>query len=66
MLVVDKTSDSKDSEAVSIAAQTIGQRLDNRIAYARKEVERLCIAKAKAEALGILDYPHEFVETLVY
>lgn len=40
---------------------TVGEMLDIRIQTARKQVETLCILKAKAEASGILEFPHSFV-----
>jgi hypothetical protein len=55
-----------NSEAIAREPRTVGQSLDSRIKHARQQVEQLCIAKAKAEALGILDYPQEFVEQLAY
>lgn len=39
--------------------QTVEEVLTERIEYSRKEVERLCIAKAKAETLGLLKYPYQ-------
>lgn len=45
---------------------TVGQSLDRRIKIARERVERLCIAKAKAEACGILDFPQRFIEDVAY
>ena len=45
---------------------TVGQALDRRIKSARERVERLCIAKAKAEACGILDFPQRFIEEVAY
>jgi hypothetical protein len=36
---------------------TIGETLDRRIEVARKNVEDLCITKAKLEALNVLDHP---------
>jgi hypothetical protein len=53
---------TKSSE--SLTERTVGQTLDMRIANARAEVERLCNLKAKAEALNILQYPFEFIQTL--
>lgn len=41
--------------------RTIRTNLDEEIKRARERVENLCIAKAKAETLGILDYPHKEV-----
>ncbi len=51
-----------DGEQVTLVRKprTVGERLDERIASARKEVERLCILKAKAEALNILDHEYDF------
>ena len=46
--------------------QTVGQHLDQQIANARANVERLCIAKAKAETAQILDYPMQFIYQLAY
>ena len=48
------------------APRTVGESLNARIKYARQQVESLCITKAKAEALGILDFPQEFMEQLSY
>lgn len=45
---------------------TVGESLDNKIKCARQRVEELCVTKAKAEALGILDYPQEFIDQLSY
>ena len=45
---------------------TVGDHLDNKIKCARQRVQELCVAKAKAEALGILDYPQEFIDQLSY
>lgn len=45
--------------------KTVGDYLDERIAYARSEVERLCVAKAKAEALNILKWPHQQLHDIV-
>jgi len=63
-IAVDSTS--TNSDAVAVAQRTVGQSLDSRIKHARQQVEALCIAKAKAEALGILDYPQEFMEQIAY
>jgi len=38
--------------------QTVEEFLNERIEYSRLEVEKLCIAKAKAETLGLLKYPY--------
>lgn len=45
--------------------KTVGDYLDEKIAYARSEVERLCVAKAKAEALNILKWPHQQLHNIV-
>ena len=39
---------------------TVAEMLDMRIQRARREVERLCVLKAKAEALNILGHEAEF------
>ena len=45
--------------------ETVEDMYNQRIEEARKNVERLCIAKAKAEALNIHKYPYaELVNTL--
>lgn len=46
--------------------QTVGENLDQWIAACRQRLEELCIIKAKAEACGLLDYPHSFIENVVY
>ncbi len=45
---------------------TVGQRLDSKIQGARQRLHDLCVAKAKAEALGMLDYSQEFIDSLAY
>lgn len=45
---------------------TIGEALDRRIQNARKNVEDLCIAKAKLEALNVLDHPVDLYERAVF
>jgi len=57
---------NKEITVSATATRTVGEALDVRIKHARQQVEALCITKAKAEALGILDYPQEFVEQLTY
>ena len=37
---------------------TVEEYLNQRIENARKHLENLCIAKTKAETLGLLKYPH--------
>lgn len=48
------------------ATETVGQSLDRRIQRAREQVEALCVLKAKAEALNILDFPQEFIWKLAF
>ena len=55
-----------NSEAVAREPRTVGQSLDARIKHTRQQVEQLCITKAKAEALGILDCPQELMGQLAY
>lgn len=43
---------------------TVGKLLDHHIEVARQRVERLCVRKAKAEALNILDHPADFYMSL--
>ena len=45
---------------------TVGEALDERISAARKRVEQLCILKAKAEALNVLDHPYECYQDLAF
>jgi hypothetical protein len=44
---------------------TVGDMLDESIKRARENVERMCVVKAKAEALNILDHPAEFYHQLI-
>lgn len=46
--------------------ETVGEVLDDAIQSAREQVEQLCILKAKAEALNVLDYPHDFLQKLAF
>ena len=58
-----------NAEEIRIAPpepRTVGKSLDSRIKRAREHVEELCILKAKADTLGILDYPQAFLEKLTY
>ena len=58
-----------NAEEIRIAPpepMTVGKSLDSRIKRAREYVEELCILKAKADTLGILDYPQEFLEKFTY
>lgn len=41
--------------------KTVGEAFDERIKYLRGELERVCILKAKAEALQILNFDKEFL-----
>lgn len=51
--------------AKSEPIETVEDFYSRRIEEARKNVERLCIAKAKAEALNIHKYPYrELLDTL--
>lgn len=53
------------NEAKSEPIETLEDFYSRRIEEARKSVERLCIAKAKAEALNIHKYPYrELLDTL--
>jgi hypothetical protein len=45
---------------------TIGEHLDRRIEVARKNVEDLCITKAKLEALNVLDHPLGLYENVMF
>lgn len=45
---------------------TIRETLDRRIENARKNVEDLCIRKAKLEALNVLDHPLELYSDLIF
>ena len=52
------------SKAVQIKDPTLREHLDDRIARARQELENLCIIKAKAETLQVLNYPMSFIYQL--
>jgi len=43
---------------------TVGKMMDYRIQQARQNLETLCVLKAKAEAMQMLDYPTEFIRKL--
>lgn len=45
---------------------TIGEHLDRRIATARKNVEDLCVAKAKLEALNVLNHPIDLYQDMLF
>lgn len=53
---------TKQSEPKSI---TIGENIDDAIQNCRKELERLCVIKARAEALQMLEFPVDEVRKLV-
>ena len=40
---------------------TVGESLDSRIADARQHLEKLCIIKAKAETMQMLNHPISFI-----
>lgn len=48
------------------APRTIREALDRNIEDARKNVEDLCITKAKLEALNVLDHPVELYYKAVF
>lgn len=41
--------------------ETLGENLDAKIARTRKHLEKLCITKAKAEAMQMLNTPMDFL-----
>lgn len=43
---------------------TVGEHLDRQIANTRQRLEELCIAKAKAETVQILNVPMSFIHTI--
>jgi hypothetical protein len=45
--------------------KTIGEVFDQRIESARKMVERLCVQKAKLEALQMLNHPYVEMRDLI-
>ena len=45
---------------------TLGKTLDYRIQCCRQELERICVLKAKAEAMQMLDYPTEFIRQVAW
>jgi len=45
---------------------TIGEQMDRRIETARKNVEALCITKAKLEALNVLDHPIDLYQDILF
>lgn len=57
-----------DVGQVSLRAkpETIGEHLDRRIAVARKNVEDLCVTKAKLEALNVLDHPMDLYQNIMF
>ena len=44
---------------------TVGENLDEAIKNCRKELERLCVVKTRAEALQMLEFPVDEVRGLV-
>ena len=44
--------------------RTVGEKLDLQIAETRKHLEQLCVTKAKAEAMQMLDHPMDFIRQL--
>ena len=55
------TTDSTESNT-----ETVGMYLDTKILSARTYLEKLCVAKAKAEVLQMLDYPVDEIRSLVF
>jgi hypothetical protein len=51
---------------LQVKPETLGEHLDRRIAAARKNVEDLCITKAKLEALNVLDHPLDLYQNIVF
>ena len=49
-----------------VKPETIGEHLDRRIEVARKNVEDLCITKAKLEALNVLDHPVDLYQSIMF
>lgn len=45
---------------------TVGEILDIRIAKAREQVEKLCMIKAKAEAMQMLNHPIQFIADICH
>jgi hypothetical protein len=45
---------------------TIGEHMDQRIADARKNVEKLCVTKAKLEALNVLDHEIDLYAAIIF
>ena len=62
----DVGTNAKEIRIAPPEPMTVGKSLDSRIKRAREYVEELCILKAKADTLGILDYPQEFLEKFTY
>lgn len=46
--------------------ETLGEHLDRRIEVARKNVEDLCVTKAKLEALNVLDHPLDLYQNIMF
>jgi len=49
-----------------VEPKTVGELLDHKIALTRHHLERLCITKAKAETLQILDYQIELLREVLW
>lgn len=45
---------------------TIGEYLDQQITDARKRVEKLCVIKAKLEALNVLDHEVDLYTEIIF
>lgn len=45
--------------------ETVGEHLDKCIAHTRRVLENQCMAKARAEALQMLDWPREEVYNIL-
>ncbi len=66
MPAIQETDGCAEPVSVCRKDETLEESLNHRIAAARKHVEELCVLKAKAEALGILQYPRDFIESVAY
>lgn len=59
-----ETNTGVDSD--SLKDLTAGEHLDETIQYARKRLERLCVTKAKLEAMQMLNVPMSILYQTVY
>jgi hypothetical protein len=57
-------SAAKQNQVNKLLVPTLGQHCDDRIAKLRKELEAVCVLKAKAEAVQMLDHPMDFINSL--